>query len=98
MLKKTVEQRTREVLEAATKQTEAEQAQKLQEETNQKSPQEMRRENSHSPSTPRHNPSISTESTPTQPRTNPSPYSSPQEASYASLARSIAFAAAVAAA
>ena len=99
MLKKTVEQRTREVLEAATKQTEAEQAQKLQEETSQSSPLKIQPENSNSPSTPRgtHNPSTSTESTPTQPRANTSPYGSPQEASYASLARSIAVAAAAAA-
>jgi hypothetical protein len=99
MLKKTVEQRTREVLEAATKQTEAEQAQKLQGETIQSSPQQIQHENSQSPSTPRgtQNPSSSAESTPTQTRTNISPYSSPQEASYASLARSIAVAAAAAA-
>ena len=95
-----MEQRTREVLEAATKQTEAEQAQRYHEETSQGSPQQIQRESSNSPSTPRgtQNPSTSTESTPTQPRTNSSPYSSPQEASYASLARSIAVAAAAAAA
>jgi hypothetical protein len=99
MLKKTVEQRTREVLEAATKQTEAEQAQKLQGEAIQGSPQQIKRENSQSPSTPREtqNPSSSTEYTPTQPQSHISPYSSPQEASYASLARSIAVAAAAAA-
>ena len=99
MLKKTVEQRTREVLEAATKQTEAEQAQKLQEEACQSSPPQIQHENNNSPSTPpgTHNPSTSAESTPTQPRTNISPYGSPQEASYASLARSIAVAAAAAA-
>jgi hypothetical protein len=99
LLKKTVEQRTREVLEEATKQTEAEQAQRLQSEPIQSSPLQMQRENSQIPSTPRRaRMSSSTESTPTQARGTSSPYSSPQEASYASLARSIAVAAAAAAA
>ena len=93
-----MEQRTREVLEEATKQTEAEQAQRLHGEPLQSSPVQMQRENSQIPSTPRGGRmSSSTESTPTQVRGNTSPYHSPQEASYASLARSIAVAAAAAA-
>jgi hypothetical protein len=98
MLKKSVEQRTREVLEEATKQTEAEQAQKLQRDSVQRSPK-TRSSRSTAPTTPIVGPksSSSTENTPTQPPTKISPYSSPQEASYASLARSIAVAAAAAA-
>jgi hypothetical protein len=93
-LKKTVEQRTREVLEEATKQTEAEQAQRTQ-----SSPIPFQREESQAPSTPlvHQRASSSTENTPTQARLSASPYPSPQEASYASLARSIAVAAAAAA-
>jgi hypothetical protein len=95
MLKKSVEQRTREVLEEATKQTEAEQAQKLQKDPVQRSPK-SRSPRSSAPTTPVVGPksSSSTENTPTQPPAKTSPYSSPQEASYASLARSIAVAAA----
>ena len=94
-----MEQRTREVLEEATKQTEAEQAQRLQGAKDQSSPFITQREDTQIPSTPRtvQNASSSAESTPTQRQSNLSPYSSPQEASYASLARSIAVAAAAAA-
>jgi len=98
MLKKSVERRTREVLEEATKRTEAEQAQKLQNETVQQSPN-TQSERPSAPTTPvvgskRQN---STENTSTHPPAQTSPYRSPQEASYASLARSIAVAAAAAA-
>lgn len=98
-MKKTVEQRTREVLEEATKQTEAEQAQRLQGVNTEGSPRQIQREECQVPSTPRtaQKSSSSTESTPTQLQLHSSPYSSPQEASYASLARSIAVAAAAAA-
>lgn len=98
LLKKTVEQRTREVLEEATKKTEAEQAQKLQHvDASTSSPRALVRDES--PSTPPRGQKspASTENTPTQARESNSPYASPQEASYASLARSIAVAAAAAA-
>jgi len=88
------------VLEEATKKTEAEQAQKLHNESLQHSPLQPSRETSQAPSTPTRgsqSPSISAENTPTQRGSKGSPYSSPQEASYASLARSIAVAAAAAA-
>jgi len=89
------------VLEEATKKTEAEQAQKLHNESLQQSPLQPSRENTQPPSTPTRgsqSPSTSNENTPTQRPNRGSPYSSPQEASYASLARSIAVAAAAAAA
>src|SRR5579859_1149692 len=76
LLKKTVEQRTREVLEEATKQTEAEQAQRLQgQHPMQKSPMPPQQESGSVPSTPRtlHGASNSTESSPTQAKTR-SPY------------------------
>jgi len=98
MLKKSVEQRTREVLEEATKQTEAEQAQKFQNETVQKTPN-AQSERSSAPTTPVVGPKrqSSTENPSAHPAAHTSPYRSPQEASYASLARSIAVAAAAAA-
>jgi hypothetical protein len=99
VLKKSVEQRTREVLEEATKQTEAEQAQRLHDaEASSSSPTVPH--SAESPATPtrggQRSPD-SAEATPTQTRECKSPYASPQEASYASLARSIAVAAAAAA-
>jgi hypothetical protein len=100
LLKKTVEQRTREVLEEATKRTEAEQAQRVHTHTTQ-SPVQLQSESSQTPSTPKtfHQRALSSnENTPTQQQLSASPYPSPQEASYASLARSIAVAAAAAAA
>jgi hypothetical protein len=100
LLKKTVEQRTREVLEEATKRTEAEQAQRVHTQT-MESPVQLQSENTQGPSTPQafhQRARSSNENTPNQQRLSASPYPSPQEASYASLARSIAVAAAAAAA
>ncbi len=87
------------MLEEATKQTEAEQAHRLQGVKAEGSPQQMQCDESQVPSTPRtvQKSPGSAESTPSQSQLNSSPYASPQEASYASLARSIAVAAAAAA-
>ena len=97
MLKKSVEQRTRDVLEQATKQTEAEKAQTLLNANFHKS-LNSQSERASAATAPVVGPSSRScpENISTQPSTQTSPYKSPREASYASLARSIAVAAAAA--